>query len=316
MKKFIYFVFVLFLTIQTIFSQTDSKGFNFQGYAIDPDGKALGSTGVTIKFSIYPQGGSDEYTEEINVTTDAFGVFSAVIGSKAPNEFEKINFNAKVYWLKVEVKKTSGGVYTTIHEGQFQSVPYARSAANGVPVGSIIPFGGPASAIPLGWLPCDGRLLSKLNYPQLGFVLGYSWGGSGDNFNIPDLRGYFLRGVADGQTTDPDRASRTNKTGAVTLGDVVGSYQNDSIEKHNHTGKTISDGVHNHKQDNNDVQVIHDGYDTAEGFDNNDGSNSSEINLSTTHGLHNAGAHTHTIPDDGGAETRPKNAYVWFIIKY
>lgn len=46
------------------------------------------------------------------------------------------------------------------------------------------------STIPPGWIPCDGRSLPVAFYDLLFDFLGYSNGGSGANFNIPDWRGY------------------------------------------------------------------------------------------------------------------------------
>ena len=41
----------------------------------------------------------------------------------------------------------------------------------------------------LGWLKCDGRSLSKTDFQFLFDVIGYSFGGSGNNFFLPDPRG-------------------------------------------------------------------------------------------------------------------------------
>jgi microcystin-dependent protein len=44
--------------------------------------------------------------------------------------------------------------------------------------------------IPIGWAPCDGRLLSIAQYPELFSLLGSLYGGDGmRTFALPDLRG-------------------------------------------------------------------------------------------------------------------------------
>jgi microcystin-dependent protein len=48
------------------------------------------------------------------------------------------------------------------------------------------------------WIICDGRSLDKNDYPELFLVIGYNFGGSGDDFNIPDLRGRFPVGAGGG----------------------------------------------------------------------------------------------------------------------
>ena len=47
------------------------------------------------------------------------------------------------------------------------------------------------------WLPCDGRELDIGLYSALFAAIGIAWGGDvkKGKFNLPDLQGYFLRGV-------------------------------------------------------------------------------------------------------------------------
>jgi len=54
------------------------------------------------------------------------------------------------------------------------------------PVGSVIAFAG--STAPDGWLLCDGSNYSSANYPDLYAVIGTSFGSTGGNFHVPDLR--------------------------------------------------------------------------------------------------------------------------------
>jgi len=65
-----------------------------------------------------------------------------------------------------------------------------------VPAGTINAYGGVTA--PLGYLLCDGARVSRLAYRDLFTAIGTAYG-SGDgstSFNLPDLRGQFLRGVA------------------------------------------------------------------------------------------------------------------------
>ena len=65
-----------------------------------------------------------------------------------------------------------------------------------VPIGSIFPFAG--TVIPLGYLLCDGALVSRVEYPNLYQVIGTTYGASagGEYFRLPDLRGRFPLGNA------------------------------------------------------------------------------------------------------------------------
>ena len=83
-----------------------------------------------------------------------------------------------------------------------------------VPVGVIYPFGGDSSKVPDGYLPCDGRAVSRTQYSALFNVIGTSFG-NGDNvstFNVPDFRGRFLEG-ANGNLGNRIEAGLPNITG-------------------------------------------------------------------------------------------------------
>ena len=88
----------------------------------------------------------------------------------------------------------------------------------------------------IGWLKCDGRSLSKADFLVLFNVIGYSFGGSGSNFFLPDPRGCVpgFVGSNSGLYTSP----RTNRA----LGDLVGEETHTltiaEMPTHNHTGTT------------------------------------------------------------------------------
>ena len=46
-----------------------------------------------------------------------------------------------------------------------------------------------------GWMHCDGRQIQRNNYPELSLAIGTAWGGDANFLHLPDLQGYFLRGV-------------------------------------------------------------------------------------------------------------------------
>ena len=77
-----------------------------------------------------------------------------------------------------------------------------------VPPGAIVNFA--MIDPPPGWLVCDGSLLDSnadVEFIPLYNNIGNQFGGtSGDNFNIPDLRGEFVRGWSAGRGVDSGRA--------------------------------------------------------------------------------------------------------------
>lgn len=154
------------------------------------------------------------------------------------------------------------------------------------PIGSIQAFGG--TTLPTGWVDCDGQSYLRTEYPQLFDAIGTAWGAADStHFNVPDLRGRFLRGQDDGAGFDPNAASRTASNPGGNTGDAVGSYQADGVGSHTHSF-SISLG------DNND--------DTA----NPPAASNGSLQGVTYNGTTGSG---------GGLETRPKNASVKFMIR-
>lgn len=67
---------------------------------------------------------------------------------------------------------------------------------------------------------CNGRGLNRYQYASLFSRIGYTYGGGGDVFNIPDLRGVVVRGWDAGRGLDPGRG--------------FGDYQGDMFAYHEH----------------------------------------------------------------------------------
>lgn len=155
--------------------------------------------------------------------------------------------------------------------------------ANGVsmPIGTVLQVA--STNVPSGWLSCDGSAISRETYSNLYAVVGDSFG-EGDGattFNVPDLRGVFVRIWDNGAGNDPDAASRTALNTGGATGDNVGSYQADEYESHTHQYSAFAAGA------------------------------TYELSLGT--GV--ASAAPDTVAS-GGNETRPKNVYLNAIIKY
>lgn len=101
------------------------------------------------------------------------------------------------------------------------------------PVGEIIIW--PASTAPNGFVECDGSSLLRTEYADLFAVIGITYGNADStHFNVPDMRGYFVRGWDNSAGNDPDSSSRTDR-GDGTTGDYVGTKQSDEFEAHTHT---------------------------------------------------------------------------------
>ena len=185
-----------------------------------------------------------------------------------------------------------GNATTALQAVPKQQLDSAIAGAPSVPAGAVMPFA--MVSPPSGWLVANGAAVSRTTYSTLFSAIGTTFG-SGDGlttFNLPDLRGEFIRGVDSGRGVD--------------VGRQLGSAQTDQNKSHTHTGTAASNGAHTH---------------TTHGHNNNSYNNNatagggSEIAGGGTTG--SAGAHTHTltINADGGNEARPRNIALLYCIK-
>jgi microcystin-dependent protein len=95
----------------------------------------------------------------------------------------------------------------------------------GVNTGIVVPWG--TASIPSGFLLCDGTSYATASYAALFAVIAYTYGGSGANFNVPDLRDRTVVGVSAansktlaqsiGANTVTPTGNISGNTGATTL---------------------------------------------------------------------------------------------------
>ena len=161
--------------------------------------------------------------------------------------------------------------------------------ANGVPAGSVFSFA--TTTVPTGYLECNGAAVSRSTYASLFSAISTTWGvGDGSStFNLPDLRGQFVRGWDNSAGVDSGRS--------------FASSQSDQNKSHNHS---INDSGHNHTIGNWGGNFG--GGSGALTFRNDvSGTNGSIIQNSTT-GI--------SIQNDGGTEVRVKNYALMYVIKF
>ena len=85
----------------------------------------------------------------------------------------------------------------SIRKGRLTSQGLITAPVN-FPIGTVHAFAG--TTAPEGWAMCDGSALSRTEYAALFAVIGTIYGaGDGSTFNLPDMRGEFLRGADDMQ---------------------------------------------------------------------------------------------------------------------
>ena len=165
-----------------------------------------------------------------------------------------------------------------------------------VPISSVTAYMS-ATAPPDGWLECDGRALSSSEYPDLYSVIEQMYGdGSSDDdfstdFNLPDLRGYFLRGwdhnlvgEDERQAVDPDRINAESG---------IGTKQEDTFQEHQHKY------VDKYQKDYTFKRGIYSNAEVAHRHEKSDTKYTSGFS---------GGSRT-------SSETRPKNISVMYIIR-
>ena len=182
-------------------------------------------------------------------------------------------------------------------------------------IGMIAAF--PSTSVPTNWRVLDGSSLNTVDFPALGAVYP-SWV-SGSNIQLPDYRGYFLRGTgtnANGVTGGAIGEKQTDRTAQPTapfVANSAGSYA--------HTGTvTNTAGAHTHTYwDFGDGTINAEESVAANTISDNAGTFRNTVAAGThTHSLTSittSGAHTHTISGGGDTETRPRNIGVVWAIK-
>nr|DAT82283.1 MAG TPA: tail collar fiber protein [Caudoviricetes sp.] len=135
--------------------------------------------------------------------------------------------------VKLVDNLTAGGrdAALSAEQGKILKKDIEGKVAQAAPSGQIAFFAG--SSAPAGWLKANGAAVSRTTYAALFAAIGTTYGaGDGSTtFNLPDLRGEFMRGWDDGRGIDRGRA--------------FGSAQGDAIR--NITG-SIDTGSHNGQQ--------------------------------------------------------------------
>lgn len=129
------------------------------------------------------------------------------IGTTTPVETLDVNGNIKVNGLTINnggsqydflMKSNAAGMvgFKKGHGGmgmryiicvQGCPVPSSTILQDGPFLSEIKIFAG--NFAPTGWMFCEGQFLNTTSYASLYSLLGFTYGGSGTTFGIPDLRG-------------------------------------------------------------------------------------------------------------------------------
>ena len=242
-------------------------------------------------------GADNEVSVAINGTERAqFDVDGlSVLGQKAVRYYD----SDSSHYVEIRAASTvSANVTLTLPTSDGDADQYLKTDGSGnlswatissgalVPTGSV--FAMATSTVPSGYLECDGSAVSRTTYADLFATIGTTWGnGNGTStFNLPNLRGEFVRGWDNGRGVDSGR--------------TFASSQSEMVGTHNHT---INDPGHSHAVN---INVYQQGAGPNASTDMANRAGNTQSSTSTT-GI--------TINNNSGTETRPRNIAMMYVIK-
>lgn len=160
---------------------------------------------------------------------------------------------------------------------------------------------------PLGFLKCDGSAVSRTDFSRLFSVIGttYGTGNGSTTFNLPDLRGEFLRGFDDGRTVDSGR--------------VIGTVQSAQNLSHSHTVNSHSHDLSNHTHISGPFAYNAGLFGSLSGNSVQYAGAWNDLSQTPYTGgpsSNNSGSTSPGTNSNGGTDLRPRNVAVSYFIKY
>ncbi len=187
------------------------------------------------------------------------------------------------------------------------------SVVTGVPSGAV--FCMAVATIPSGYLECNGQTVNRTTYAALFAVIGtqYGAGNGSTTFEVPDLRGEFIRGFDNGKGTDSGRQIGSSQAGAfgqhlhavdltTTNKSLTGSVSHLSGSLQNNPG--TASGI-----------ISKTGGAAATGARSSGSASAAGISIDASHDHNVTGNTDNTGSTSNSNETRPRNIAMMYIIK-
>jgi microcystin-dependent protein len=160
-----------------------------------------------------------------NPTQTVSNLFSIIVKKDNTNNlYIKNNYGDPDDTAPLWINRATGEVnIKSLRVNSFDNKGASTTGGGLFPTGGVMMF--TVSGVPTGWLECDGRDLSINDYGVLHSVIGQNYktnSGLDTNtrFQIPDMRGLFVRGWSHGISTDAGRS--------------LGTRQEDDFKSHKH----------------------------------------------------------------------------------
>jgi microcystin-dependent protein len=196
----------------------------------------------------FPSNPSDGQVYEGYYYDASVGVWQSNNGTQVPNIFKNVEYTtAQTYLTPVTVKgksgqtanlqqwtNSAGNVLASIDEAGVMTVQGLVSIEPivAVPTGAVLPYAG--SVAPQYFLLCNGQSLLTADYPDLFAAIGYSYGGSGANFNLPNFKGRVPVGL-DSTQIEFDALGETGGAKTHTLTEAQMPSHTHTQNPHTHT---------------------------------------------------------------------------------
>jgi len=142
----------------------------------------------------------------------------------------------------------NGLVLTSVGDGSNASRWSSSTSGTtfSMPSGTIVDYAG--SAAPTDWLICNGASISTTTYANLFAAIGYTYGGSGASFNLPDLRNKMSIGVGTSYALGATGGNATTTLSVANLAvhshNLYLSHTHDTDATHGHG---FTQGAHHHQ---------------------------------------------------------------------
>lgn len=119
------------------------------------------------------------------------------------------------------------------------------------PLGTVLAWAGPNSAVPTKYLLCDGQAISRATYAALFAQVGTAFGlGNGSStFNVPDMRDKFVMGASVTNVLGNTGGSNDVTLSANQIPTHNHATTVDAAGSHTHTGSASNAGTHTHTAD-------------------------------------------------------------------
>ena len=143
MKKFFTLLFVMMLTVASLFAQAPQR-MSYQAVVRNAQNQLVTEQNVSVKISILQgsSSGAVMYTETHQATTNVNGLLTVEVGGgNSSQDFAQIPWGQGPFYLKSEIDPTGGIDYSIQSVQQLLSVPYALYAgsAGNIPAIAVTP---------------------------------------------------------------------------------------------------------------------------------------------------------------------------------